>query len=273
MTLNHFTKTVGASTIAIMALAGSALADGYGGSVKDAAPAAEGRTFSYSVNAAVTTDYVFRGISQSSNNAAVSAGLDISYGIFYAGFWGSNVDFDGLPPSSVEMDIYAGIKPVVGPVTFDFAVLGYLYPGADEGSVGYGEADYLELKAGASITPFTNASLAGNIYYSPETFTELGETWTFEATAGYTFAAIGRFTPTVSGTIGTFIGDNADGYFIDGLSDDDYVYWNVGVGVGFDKFTLDLRYWGTDIDDATGFVGYEGLADDRFVATLKVALP
>ena len=85
----------------MFALAGSALADGYSGSIKDA-PVAPARTFSYSVNAAVTTDYMFRGISQSSNNPAVSAGLDASYGIFYVGFWGSSVDFDGAPDPSIR---------------------------------------------------------------------------------------------------------------------------------------------------------------------------
>ena len=256
----------------MFALAGSALADGYSGSIKDA-PIAPVRTFSYSVNAAVTTDYMFRGISQSSNNPAVSAGFDATYGIFYAGFWGSNVDFDGVPDASVEMDIYAGIKPVLGPVTFDLAVLGYLYPGAqdDLATDGIDESDYLELKAGASITPFTNASLAGNIFYSPDTFSQLGDVWTFEATAGYTFNAIGRFTPSISGTVGTVIGDEDEGYSVG--TDDEYVYWNAGVGVAFDKFTLDVRYWDTDIENTAAGIGYENYADERVVGTIKVLLP
>lgn len=272
ITLRTLLRTAGATGASLMALTGTALADGYTGSIKDA-PVAPARTFSYTVNAAVTTDYIFRGISQTSNNPAVSAGLDLSYGIFYAGFWGSNVDFDDAPPGSLETDVYLGIKPVWGPVTFDFAVLGYLYPGSDEDSVGLGESNYLELKAGASITPFTNAALGVNVYYSPDTFGELGEQWSIEGNASYTFAAIGRFTPSVSGVVGTVIGDKDEGYFIDGLSDDEYVYWNVGLSVAVDKFTFDVRYWGTDIDDAKGFTGYEGLADDRVVGTIKVLLP
>lgn len=262
--LHKILRTAGA-TGALFALAGSALADGYGGSIKDAPPAAEGRTFSYSVNAALTSDYIFRGISNSSEHAAVSAGLDLSYGILYAGFWGSSIDFDGgQPDAGIETDIYAGIKPVLGPVTFDFGVLGYLYPGSDS------DADYLELKAGASITPFTNASLGAVVYWSPEFPLNTGEAVAVEGTAAYTFAAIGRFTPSISGTIGYQQVDKSD--FGNGPSqDDDYVYWNVGAGVAFDKWSVDVRYWDTDID--TGVKSFDTLADERVVGTIKVVLP
>lgn len=263
---DHVLRTAGAAGVSVLAMAGVAFADGYGGSVKDAAPAEAGRTFSYSVNAAVTTDYIFRGISQSSENPAVSAGLDLSYGIFYAGFWGSSIDFDSAGQASAEFDVYAGIKPVVGPVTFDFAVIGYLYPGAEDAGA---ENDYLELKAGASITPFTNASLGVAAYYSPEFFGETGDALAVEGTAGYTFGAIGRFTPSVSGAVGWQTVDEAN--FGSSGTDDDYVYWNVGLGVAFDKFTLDVRYWDTDID--TGVASVDTLSDERVVGTIKVVLP
>ena len=263
--LHKILRAAGASG-AMFALAGSALADGYSGSIKDA-PVAPARTFSYSVNAAVTTDYMFRGISQSSESPAVSAGLDVSYGILYAGFWGSSIDFDGADPDGgVEMDIYAGIKPVLGPVTFDFAVLGYLYPGTDDPGI---ESDYLELKAGASISPFTNASLAGNVYWSPEFSLEGGDAVAVEGSAGYTFAAIGRFTPSVSGVVGWQQIENMT--YSDDLDDDDYVYWNVGASIAVDKFTFDVRYWDTDVED--GGIQAKTLADERIVGTIKVVLP
>ncbi len=279
--LNKILRTAGA-TGALFALAGSALADGYGGSVKDAPPA-PGRTFSYSVNAAVTTDYIFRGISQSSESPAVSAGLDVSYGIFYAGFWGSSIDFD--PPlgldANVEMDVYAGIKPVLGPVTFDLGILGYLYPGADDSVVknGFEEADYLELKAGASITPFTNASLSVTAYYSPDFSGFIDEAFAVEGAAGYTFPAIGRFTPSISGLVGYQTGDaQSNAAPIVQAAEDEYTYWNVGASVAFDKFTVDVRYWDTDISDksnggAGNLFAFETYADERVVGTVKVLLP
>jgi len=271
MTLKHFVRTAGASAIAMMAVAGTALADGYSGSVKDAPPAAEGRTFSYSVNAALTTDYIFRGLSQSSENPAVSAGLDVTYGLFYVGFWGSSIDFDSSEFATAELDVYAGIKPVLGPVTFDFAVLGYLYPGTREDNIPQDEADYLELKAGASITPFTNATLAVNTYYSPDFSGDIDEAFAVEGSAGYTFNAIGRFTPSISGAVGYQTGE----LNVPTVLEDEYVYWNVGLGVAFDKFSLDVRYWDTDIDgDGTNIWSLASTnADERVVGTIKVVLP
>jgi uncharacterized protein (TIGR02001 family) len=117
--------------VAAMAMAGSAYADGMprGGSVKDAPVADEGRKFAYSWNLGVTSDYIFRGISQNRRNPAVQGGVDMTYGIFYAGIWGSDVNFgqnpDGTSVANVEVDYYAGIKPVLGPVTFDLGVIHY----------------------------------------------------------------------------------------------------------------------------------------------------
>ncbi len=76
------------------------------------APGVLGDGFSLSASAAFTTDYVFRGISQTDQNPAVQASLDASYGIFYIGMWGSNVDFGAGPAgqdiANVEIDYYAG---------------------------------------------------------------------------------------------------------------------------------------------------------------------
>lgn len=272
MGMNNFARMAGATGIALIAMAGAALADGYGeGSSKDA-PAAEGRKLSWSMTLGGTSDYVFRGLSLSDEKAAAQGSIDLSYGIFYAGVWGSNLD-DGLVPDvndgvgPAEVDVYAGFKPVVGPVTFDLGIIGYLYPG--EGYNGPGDAEYLELKAGASFAPFTNASLGGTVYYSPKyQYTDDSEAVAVEGTAGYTFHQVGPFVPTVSGTFGwQYIEDQNFGD-----NDDDYLYWNAGVALAVDKFTIDLRYWDTNFKDDATFLS-PGLADERFVATVKVSLP
>ena len=62
--------------------------------------AEEGSWYSTSANAAITTDYRFRGISQSDESVAVQAGFDVEFTPgFYAGLWGSSVDFGGDIPS------------------------------------------------------------------------------------------------------------------------------------------------------------------------------
>jgi uncharacterized protein (TIGR02001 family) len=233
-------KTFGAAGIALLTLSGAALAE----------------EFSWSVNAGGTSDYVFRGVSQSGEDPAFQAGVDVGYGIFYAGAWGSNTD-DAFTNSAAEVDFYAGIKPVLGPVTFDLGVIYYWYPG-DHDDV----ADYVELKGGASITPITNLSLGGYVYWTDEGTFESGEIATYEGNAAYTLPSVGIFTPTVSGVLG----------YVDYQDDDtlSYTYWNAGLALAVEKFTFDFRYWDTDIDT---IVAGDNLSDERFVFSAKVALP
>jgi uncharacterized protein (TIGR02001 family) len=241
-----FTKTVGAVGVALMSFAGTALAS-------DITPPPEGRTFEWSVNAAITSDYVFRGVSQSDSDPAVSAGFDASYGILYAGFWASSVDEDFVG-GNLEIDYYAGIKPVLGPATFDFGILYYTYPGATDPVTG--DSEVLELKAGVSGEILPSLSATGVVYWSPEAAADAGEYWVYEGTLAYSLPKVWVFEPTISGTYG----------FVDNLDFDvDYEYWNAGIALAYDKFTFDFRYWDTDVDTP--------ISDERFVFTAKVAFP
>lgn len=248
-----FTKTVGAVGVALMSFAASA-------SASDITPPPAGREFSWSVNAAITSDYVFRGVSQSDNDAAVSAGIDFAYGILYAGLWASSVD-ETFVNGNTEIDYYVGIKPVLGPATFDFGVLYYTYPGASEWPSG--ENEVLELKAGISGEIVPNLSGTGVVYWSPEGLGDTGEYWVYEGSLAYSLPKVSVFTPSISGTIG----------YVDNLDfDTDYTYWNAGLSLGYDKFTFDFRYWDTDADITNG-VSSAILSDERFVFTAKVAFP
>ena len=119
----------GAVGLALCALSGAARADGYGYAAP-AAPAEE-RKFTWSFNIDGTSDYIFRGISQTDNDPAIQGGLDASYGILYAGWWASQLDFEAaLNDAQVEMDWYGGIRPKWHNINFDFGVIYYSYPGA-----------------------------------------------------------------------------------------------------------------------------------------------
>lgn len=273
-------KSLAIGLVAASSLATAALADGMDkkkGSLKDAAPA-DGRQFAWSVNMGATTDYVFRGFSQSKESAAVSAGADFTYGILYAGLWASTVDFGpagfGTHVVNGELDIYAGIKPTWGPLTFDLGVIYYTYPGAEEKKTGFQELDYVELKAGVSGT-IGKLALGGTVYYSPEYTNKQGEVWTLEGTAGYELPKVWIFTPTVGGTLGYQIGNNGAHYLANtGNGDDNYMYWNGGLALAVDKLTIDLRYWDTNVSDAGGFCSAKVFGcDERFVASVKFTLP
>jgi uncharacterized protein (TIGR02001 family) len=243
-------KTVGAAGIALMALSGAA--------------AAEDREFSWSMTAGGTSDYVFRGLSFNNEKPAAQGSVDMSYGILYAGVWGSNISGDFGP---TEVDIYAGIKPVLGPVTFDFGIIYYWYPGGDDENWG-GELDYIELKAGGSISPVKNLTVGVYGWYSPDQ-SDGGETYAVEGNAAYVLPAVGIFTPTLGGAYG-WQGTEEPGFLVVG---DDYTYWNVGLALAVEKFTFDFRYWDTDIGEADALAGVFGLSDERFVFSAKVTLP
>lgn len=274
---------VGAALLAT-SLAGPALADGMGGSMKDApVKAEEGRKLAFSWNIGATTDYVFRGVSQSAEKPAFQAGVDITYGIAYVGAWGSYIDFgetNGRGIAPLEVDWYAGIKPVLGPVTFDAGVIYYSYPGALDGGPVLGqvrEQDYIELKLGASGSPVKNLTTGLTLFYSPQYTGGQGETITIEGTAGYELPKFYVFTPTLSGTLGSVIGDASDvkDPFVQANGKDSYLYWNVGLALAVDKLTLDFRYWDTDIKNVgtvgTGFcTGRTFQCDERFVFTAKI---
>ncbi|MGQ0456496.1 MAG: TorF family putative porin [Hyphomicrobium sp.] len=239
---------------------------------------AEDREFAWSTTIGGTSDYIFRGISQTREDPAFQMSVDASYGIFYAGVWGSNIDLEfpdvsGSRFGATEIDFYTGIKPVLGPVTFDLGILYYWYPQSDD--PGGSESDYVEFKIGASFAPFTNASVAGAYYYTPDNFGEVGDGHTFEGTIGYTLPAIAMFTPTVSGAVGHVIGDDDDPGFL-GFgddADDNYTYWNAGLGLAVEKWVFDFRYHDTNIGDDVFCNGQALQCDARFVFTAKITLP
>ena len=253
----------GAIGLALIGLAGQAVAaDLYSTPVAEVAPT---HKLALSANVALTTDYVFRGFSQTSENPAIQGGFDATYNIVYAGVWASNLDFGGGPfgqdIANIEIDYYGGIKPKWGKLTFDIGGIYYNYPGACESTCGLGELDYVEVKTGVSTTLFNDkVAVYLNNYWSPDNTGEIGENDVLEGGASYSFNKWGMFTPSISGLIGHQWGEEDEGGF-------DYTYWNAGLTLGFaEKFSLDVRYWDTDVDGCTSGVFS---CDERVVGTLK----
>jgi uncharacterized protein (TIGR02001 family) len=169
-----------------------------------------GNQLELSASTALTTDYVFRGISQTDNQAAIQGSLDAAYGIFYAGIWASNLDFGGGPNgqdiANIEIDYYAGITPSWWGLDFDIGGIYYTYPGAyDPG----GNFDYFELKTGVSYA-FDKLTVGVTNYWAPEFFGQTGENitdytfWNVGLTLGFmeNFAADIRYWDTDFSTVG-----------------------------------------------------------------------
>jgi uncharacterized protein (TIGR02001 family) len=86
-----------------------------------------------SYNAAVTTDYRYRGISQSRLKPALQGGADYVNNPtgFYAGTWLSTIHWikDSGGDGNIEWDIYGGKRGEIVPgVSYDVGGLYYLYP-------------------------------------------------------------------------------------------------------------------------------------------------
>lgn len=256
---------IGASGIALLALTSGAFADGYEGSIKDA-PADEGRKFTYSFSITGTSDYVFRGVSQTDNDPTIQGAINLGYGIFYAGAWASGLDWGAVDPNAqVEIDWYGGIKPTWGKATFDFGVIYYTYPGSTESAI-YGDTSILELKAGVSGEVIDKLTASATVYYSPSV--NDFEYTVIEGTLAYALPTVGIFSPTVSGTYGY-----QDSYGPRVVID--YSYWNAGLTLAVDKLAFDFRYWDSDLSSTecgSGFFGGD-TCDERFVFSATVALP
>ncbi len=192
-------------------------------------------------NVGVTSDYVFRGFSQTNEDPAVFGGVDLTAGSFYAGAWASNVDFGDS--TDAEIDLYGGYRSEISGFAVDIGVVAYLYTSAPDGA----DYDYAELKLAASraVGPMT---LGAAVYWSPDFFGADDEAAYVEANAAFSPAP----QWTVSGAVGHQSLDvNAD-----------YTTWNAGVAYAFsDNVAIDLRYHDTDVDGPLG--------DGRAVAALK----
>ena len=278
------------AALAVTAAASSALADGMAKkkSMKDEPAAEAKRDLQITGNFAVTSEYVFRGVSQSAEQPTVQAGIDLTYKWFYTGLWGSGIDF-GIDPvrpgqdiAHIEIDYYAGIKPVVGKLTFDFGVIYYTYPRAFDigGPAIFRELDYVELKAGVSAEVWKDGTLAATVFYSPNYTNDTGDVVTLEGAFTQVLPKVRDIVPTFSALLGYQMGDDARYRLLVANNDaDSYLYWNAGLTLGFhDRFSIDFRYWDTDIEsnNAVGG-GVDGFCtgrtlqcDERFVATAKV---
>lgn len=221
----------------VAAIAAAALLASAGG-----AWAQSDNTPKVSANIGLTSDYIFRGFSQTGEDPAVQAGVDVTIGSFYAGTWASNVDFGDK--TDAEIDLYGGVRGETSGFAWDVGFVSYLYAGEPHGA-GY---NYNELKLGVSraIGPVTAGAV---VYYSPD-FYGADKTATYgELNASFTPAA----KWTVSGAVGKQWLDVSD----------DYATWNAGVAYALtDNLALDVRYFGTDVDNVQA-------ADDRVVATIK----
>ncbi|MBU6252068.1 MAG: TorF family putative porin [Alphaproteobacteria bacterium] len=134
-----------------------------------AAPAFAEDTKPFTVNGTttLTSDYRFRGISQTNKGIALQGSMTVTHSSgAYASIWGSSIDDYVANGGDEELDLIAGYKTTVGGTTFDMGGLYYYYPGSSTGGKKY-YSDFLELYGSVAQTfgPAT-AKLTAN--YAPK---------------------------------------------------------------------------------------------------------
>lgn len=148
-----------------------------------------------SANIGATSNYVWRGVTQTDDSAAFSGGLDYAHGSgLYVGVWASNVDFLDTSGGQAEVDLYAGFANELGSgLGYDVGVIYYAYPQADQPD---DELDFTEVYASLSYGPFSGGvnytvdkesdpKDENDLYYFVSAGTEFSDGWGLGGTVGH----------------------------------------------------------------------------------------
>jgi uncharacterized protein (TIGR02001 family) len=193
------------------------------------------------VTPTVASDYLFRGISQTRNNWAGQATVDVQHDSgFYIGTFVSNATFLAAPfnDSRMEVDAMAGYRFALGGVSLDLGYIGYFYPGQSKpDGTQLNEYHEVALKASYTLDP---VKLLAAFNYSPNYFGRSGSGYYIEGGADVSLP----FEFTASGRIGyQWIQTNPR------FGTPDYLWYSIGLSREIVAgVTATLAWYGTNID-------------------------
>jgi uncharacterized protein (TIGR02001 family) len=238
--------------------------------------AAELGSFDITGNMTLTSDYVFRGKSQTNDGFAIQGGLDFAHknSNFIFGTWASNVKFledQTVIPNDradIEVDFYVGygdnLDQLADGLSYSAKLNRYTYPGAAS-SLSYDMTEYSlslsyttkqDTDFGLEQLPYLiSQGVSFNLLYdfSPD-FSGMGKSHHYGLNVNYTFAnGLG-----VGGEIGQqlFADNNKAG--------DDYLYYGAKLSYPIAGFDASVAYTGTDLNNAE-----QVDADDRVIFALS----
>jgi len=212
-------------------------------------------------NAALVSEYRFRGIDQTFGEPAVQVGFDYSHSSgLYVGNWNSNVSSGaGFPNGNLEMDFYGGYKLALGDFGLDLGAIYYYYPGSEAngltGGRNTGEVNNQEVYLGASYK-FISAKISYSLddYFSLTDWDSTGTLGT-QGTKGTIYSEL-----NAAYDLGGGFGINAHVGYLDLKNGYKGSYTDIKVGVtkDFGGWVLGLAYVGTDAaGECTGATDYQ----------------
>lgn len=216
------------------------------------APAA---TAEFGGSLAATTDYIYRGISQTRGKAAFQA--DVHYktaGAWTFGAWASTLNESRDPGASLELDLYLSRNWALDP-DWDTQVTltHYMYPDDDRAA----SYDYNEVTASLIY----QSRLAATVAWSPDVSRYAYGRLDQDKTAlSYELSGTQSLFHQLSATAG------AGYYDISELNEPGYWFWNAGLSWSAGGAQLAVSYIDTDAEAVRSF-GYQQ-AGSRWMGTL-----
>lgn len=220
------------------------------------ASAAQAEDWWFGGSLALTSDYVYRGVSQTDEGPAIQGSVDFGHASgFYAGAWMSNVDFDEPGDGiDLELNLYAGwVFEFDNDTALDLQVVRYIYPGARRGFV----IDYNEFIAAYSFLDYFTATFA----YTND-WLNSGE----DAFYYHFGAKLPLGVHELELRAGAGFND------VSSLAGSDYWDFQLGVGRSWGIFDIDLSYFDTAgfNSDVQAVLGPRAWANGRVVLSVSV---
>ncbi|EJN10114.1 TorF family putative porin [Herbaspirillum sp. YR522] len=233
----------------------------------------------FSFNAAVVSDYRYRGLTQTRFDPALQVGADYTHNPtgLYAGTWLTNIKWikdagtntGTSTKGDIEWDIYGGKRgDIGGGFTYDVGGLYYYYPGNTLANSGAKNANTFELYGQIGYGPvyfkYSHAltNLFGTVDSKNSQYYDLGaniETW-------------------YGVMLGLHVGHQTVKGSTAGVGNSQYSYtdWKVGVSKSFDELaglTLGVAYLGTDLKNGANVTpasdGAKNVGKKGFVVSLS----
>lgn len=199
-------------------------------------------TFDAKFNAALTSDYNYRGYTLSNHLPSVSSNVELDYSIFFTSVNGASVQFPGL--SHFQMTNTVGLRPVFDKLTIESGVGYYSYP------VSTVDESYAELYLSPSYV-IDKLTLGVNFYYAPSYYRtgawenynsitskyDLGSGWQLSGELGR--QGFGTTNPTARSPP---------------VKLPDYVYGNIGVTYTYKSLAFDVHLHATTLSKQSCFL-------------------
>lgn len=192
-------------------------------------------------NVGWTTDYLFRGLTQTAHDPAIQGSIEYDHesGI-YIGVWGSSINFVDTVgnQAQLETDFYGGWRGSSDALSYGIGAIGYYY--VDTTGVNYAEAT-------ASLGyDFGVVNVTGSVFYTPEYTFNSGDAVYVSGDAGVPIWK--------SVSVGLHVGHQS----IDknaNFGTPDYTDWSIALNAVVLGFNTQLKFSDTDISTAQCFGG------------------